>query len=140
MTRTSGEGGRGADQAFADAAGDRAPDPTGGPPASAPTRPGRLHQPWRALVALAELILAATAGWLAVRLWQSGITVVPTPDGSVELTHYHGDAISGAIGLGLVGVLLVLDAGRQLLLAVRVRSRRGRSERTEPWPPFDEDV
>ncbi|MGH3432892.1 MAG: hypothetical protein ACRDQB_08665 [Thermocrispum sp.] len=107
-----------------------------------PSRPGRLHQPWRAVVALVELVLAALAVWLAFGMWSEGITVIPTPDGQggfVKLTRYHGDLLGGAIGLGLVAGLLVLDAARQALLALRVRSRQ-RRDAEEGWPAFDEDA
>lgn len=105
------------------------------------SRPGRLNQPWRAVVALVELVLAGLAVWLAFGLWSDGITVIPTPDGQggfVELTHYHGDAMGGAIGLGLLAALLVLDAVRQLVLALRAGPRS--SKAAEPWPSFDEDA
>lgn len=139
MTRTPGDGRRGAAQAER---GSR-PEPGDGHQAQQAGRPGRLHQPWRAVGALVELLLAALAVWLAFPLWADGITVIPVPDGQggeVELTHYHGDAMAGAIGLGLLAALLTLDALRQLLLAVRARPRRKQAVAGEQWPPFDEDA
>lgn len=103
-----------------------------------PVRQARLNKPWRAAVAVVELVLAGLAVWLAFGLWSDGVTVIPTPDGNggfVELTRYHGDSLAGAIGLGLLAALLAVDAVRQLMLALRVRSRK-----RDDWPSFDEDV
>lgn len=104
-------------------------------------RQGRLNQPWRAAVALVELVLAGLAVWWAFGLWSDGITVIPTPDGQggfIELTHFHGGSMGGAIGVGLLAALLVLDAVRQLVLALRARPLRSKAR--EPWPSFDEDA
>ncbi|GAB3586436.1 hypothetical protein GCM10027445_65210 [Amycolatopsis endophytica] len=87
----------------------------------------RLHQPWRALVALAELVLAAVAVWAAFRLWDSGVhtMTVTLTDGTVlTSTRWIGSWLAGAIGVGTVAAVLVVDAVREVLLAVRVRRRR----------------
>lgn len=102
----------------------------------------RLNQPWRALVAVVELVLAGLAVWLAFRLWADAVTVIPMPDGDgghVDLTHHDGGLVAGAIALGLAAALLVVDAVRQLLLALRVRPRRRAVAGEDPWPSFDED-
>lgn len=102
-----------------------------------------LHRPWRAAVALVELILAGVAVWLAFRLWAGGITDITLPrsnGGEITLTRYHGDLLAGAVGLGALASLLVLDAVRELLLAIRVRRSRKRDAARQPWPPFDEDT
>lgn len=87
----------------------------------------KLHRPWRALVALAEVILAAVAVWLAFQLWDLGVKTltVNLSDGVVlTSTHYIGSWMTGAIGLGLLAALLLVDAIRELLLAVRTKHRR----------------
>lgn len=101
-----------------------------------------LNRPWRALVALVEIVLAAVAVWGAFAMWQRGVTTFSmfTSDG-VELTstHHRGGWIAGAIGLGTLASLLLLDACRELMLALRTRRRRARNPEREPWPNFDED-
>lgn len=111
---------------------------TDAPTSAEPVRQARLNMPWRAAVAVVELVLAGLAVWLAFGLWSDGVTVIATPDangGFVELTRYHGDSLAGAIGLGLLAALLAVDAARQLMLALRVRSRK-----RGDWPSSDEDV
>lgn len=101
------------------------------PAAPEPARAG-LHQPWRALIALVELVLAGVAVWGAFALWQGGISdvVVRLADGATLTSrHYAGDHLAGAIGLGLVAALLVLDAVRQVLLAVRAGRKGKRRKR-----------
>jgi hypothetical protein len=92
-----------------------------------PTEPGRLNQPWRALVAVAELVLAGVALWFAFDLWPRGVAKVVTrfDNGVVlESTRWIGSWMAGAIGLGALAALLVLDAVRQVALAVRTRPKR----------------
>jgi hypothetical protein len=94
-----------------------------------PTEPGRLNKPWRALVALGELVLAALAVWFAFDVWPRGIATVVDrlSNGQVlESTRWSGSWMSLAILLGTVAALLVLDAVRQVVLAVRARPRRAR--------------
>ncbi|MCA1655793.1 MAG: hypothetical protein LC635_05005 [Pseudonocardiaceae bacterium] len=92
-----------------------------------PTEPGRLHKPWRALVALGELLIAGVAVWFAVDLWPRGVATIVerVPNGPVlESTRYIGSWITAAIGLGTVAALLAVDACRQTILAVRARPKR----------------
>jgi hypothetical protein len=92
-----------------------------------PTEPGRLNKPWRALVALAEVLLAGVAVWFAFDLWPRGVATIVTTltDGRVlESTRYVGSWMAAAIGLGTLAALLVLDAIRQVALAVRTRPKR----------------
>jgi hypothetical protein len=92
-----------------------------------PTEPGRLNNPWRALVALGELVFAGVALWFAFDLWPRGVAKIVTTlsDGLVlESTRWVGSWMAGAIGLGAVAALLVLDAIRQVSLAVRTRPKR----------------
>lgn len=86
----------------------------------------KLHRPWRALVALAEVVLAAVAVWLAIQLWDLGVKTltVNLSDGVVlTSTRYLGSWMAAAIGLGLLAALLLVDAVRELLLAVRAKHR-----------------
>ncbi|GAB3009132.1 hypothetical protein LWP59_02155 [Amycolatopsis acidiphila] len=86
----------------------------------------KLHRPWRALVALAEIILAAVAVWLAFPLWAMGLKTltVNLTDGVVlTSTRYIGSWMAAAIGLGLLAALLLVDAIRELLLAVHAKHR-----------------
>lgn len=94
-----------------------------------PTEQEPLHKPWRALVALGELIFAAVALWLAFDFWPRGIAriVEHYPNGiTLESTRWVGSWMGLAILLGTVAALLVLDAVRQAVLAVRARPKRGK--------------
>lgn len=91
----------------------------------APVKPaerGALHKPWRALVAVAELLVAGAAIWLGFWCWSHGVLTITTvlPDGTrFESTDYVGHWLAAAIVLGTVAAVLVLDALRQVVLAVR---------------------
>lgn len=105
------------------------PQPTGAdlwPPEE--TQPEtKLNQPWRAFVALGELVAAGLALWVAFVLWHAGVVTVATKalDGADLVSHrYFGGHIAGALGLGTLSAVLVVDAIRQLLLAVRARHRK----------------
>jgi len=94
-----------------------------------PTEPGRLHKPMRALAALVELVLAAVAVWFAFDVWPRGIAKIVEDYGNgivLESTRWSGSWMSLAILLGTVGAVLVVDAVRQVLLAVRARPSRGK--------------
>jgi hypothetical protein len=104
------------------------PQPTGTelwpPDESGPA--ARLHKPWRALVAVVEVVLAALAGWGAYACWHGGVvTVVTRTDDGVALEshRYFGGLLAGAIGLGTLAAILLVDAVRQLSLALRARHR-----------------
>ncbi len=107
------------------------PQPTGAElwPPDEPGPHARLHKPWRALVAVVEVVLAVLAGWAAYACWHSSVATVVTrtDDGAVLESHrYFGGLLAGAIGLGTVAALLLVDAVRQLTLAVRARSSRAK--------------
>lgn len=92
-----------------------------------PTGQGRLNQPWRALVALAELVVAAVAVWFAFGFWPRGVAKIVEhyPDDIVlESTRWVGSWMALAILLGTVAAVLVVDAVRQVVLAVRARPGR----------------
>jgi hypothetical protein len=94
-----------------------------------PTEPGRLNEPWRAFVALGELVAAAVALWFAFDLWPRGIAKVVEHypnDITLESTRWVGSWMALAVLLGTVAAVLVLDAVRQVVLAVRARPRRGK--------------
>lgn len=106
-----------------------APQATEQPVAPPPTEPERLHRPVRAVVALAEVLAAAAAIWGAFWAWPRGFSTITTvlSDGTVlESQRVYGDWLTVAIGFGTVAALLVLDALRQALLAVRAKPRRAR--------------
>ncbi|MTD56733.1 hypothetical protein [Amycolatopsis pithecellobii] len=92
----------------------------------------KLHRPWRSWVAVAEVLLAGVAIWLAFPVWDLGVKTltVQLSDGAVlTSTRYIGSWMAGAIGLGLLSALLLVDAVRELLLAVRARHRPKHRER-----------
>ncbi|OXM74067.1 MULTISPECIES: hypothetical protein [Amycolatopsis] len=91
------------------------------------TEQPRLNQPVRAVVALAEVLLAAVAVWGAFQLWPHGVhtVAVTLTDGTVlTSTRWIGSWMAGAIGLGVVAGILLADAVREILLATRVKRRR----------------
>jgi hypothetical protein len=93
-----------------------------------PTESG-LHKPWRAWVALAELVVAGVALWFAFDVWPRGIARIVTylPDDIVlESSRWVGSWMAFAVLLGTVAALLVLDAVRQVVLALRARPKRGK--------------
>lgn len=104
-----------------------APEATEELVAPPPTEPAQLNHPWRALVALAELLVAGGAVWAAFYCWPRGVATITEryPDG-LELvsTRFVGSWMAAAIGLGTLAAILVLDALRQTVLAARTRPRR----------------
>ncbi|MGH3950438.1 MAG: hypothetical protein ACRDSE_15180 [Pseudonocardiaceae bacterium] len=115
----------------------------GCPGSGADGKPGRLHRPWRAVVAAGELVLAVLAVWLAFVAWSHGITTITAEldDGTaLTSTRYHGNWIAASIGLGTLASVLVLDAVREMLLAVRTRRVRRRNPDRAAWPQRDEDT
>ncbi|WP_433408993.1 hypothetical protein ACQPZU_01520 [Saccharomonospora azurea] len=100
-----------------------------------PTSPGipvpsdQLHQPWRLVVAVVELLLAVAAGWAAVWCWNSAAIAVTvrTDDGTTLVSHvYEGEWIGLAFAAAAVAGVLVVDGARQTVLGVRTRRRRRR--------------
>jgi uncharacterized membrane protein required for colicin V production len=73
--------------------------------------------------------VAGVAVWLAFDLWPRGIAKIVEhyPNGIVlESTRFIGSWMSLAILLGTVAAVLLLDALRQIILAVRARPKRGK--------------
>ena len=93
----------------------------------------RLNQPWRAAVAGGLVVLAVLAVLAAVWSWQHGIIRydIPAGNGAPELvsTRFVGSWMAIAIALGTLAALLLVGAGRQLLLALRTRD-------SHPLPPI----
>jgi hypothetical protein len=93
-------------------------------------KPARLHRPWRALIAVVEVVLAAGAVWAAFPVWRLGVKTltVTLSDGTVlTSTRFVGSWMTGAIALGLVAAILLVDAVREVVLGVRA-PRRSREE------------
>jgi hypothetical protein len=115
-----------------------APQATEAVVAPPPTEPGRLHRPGRALVALAELLVAGAAIWGAFWAWPHGFATITTvvADGTVlESERVFGNWVGAAVGFGTVASVLVLDAVRQLLLAVRAKPRRDKKRAKRSGKP-----
>lgn len=86
-------------------------------------REARLNQPMRALVAAAELALAVALGFAVAWAWQRGSVPyeLPASDNPAvpdAVRRWSGPWIGTAFALAAVAGLLVLDAVRQLMLAV----------------------
>jgi hypothetical protein len=87
----------------------------------------KLNQPKRGLIAAGEGVLIVLLAFAAQYCWHRGIVRLEYPfDGHEPLvaTRYFGNWIGGAVGLVTLAGALVLDAIRQVLLAVRTRSRK----------------
>ncbi|MEU4739461.1 hypothetical protein AB0G02_03210 [Actinosynnema sp. NPDC023658] len=95
-----------------------------------------LHQPKRALIAVGEVVLIALLVPAAAWCWNRGVLhySYPLPDHApLESTRLHGNWIGASVGLVTVAGVLLLDAVRQTVLAVRTRGRdRGREQVEEP--------
>ncbi|MCP2261732.1 hypothetical protein LX15_005458 [Streptoalloteichus tenebrarius] len=107
--------------------------PAGTPPVPGAGSSPRLNQPWRALVALAEVVVAVLLVLAAVWAWRSAAVVVEFPawregDPVQRVTRYYGHWMASAVGLAALAGFALLDALRQLVLAVRAGGR-GRRRR-----------
>lgn len=90
-------------------------------------RATRMNQPWRAWVAAAEVLLAALLIVAALWAWGRGSVPMelPASDGTVDvLTRVVGSWLTLAVLFGTVAGLFVVDAFRQLVLAVGTGRRR----------------
>lgn len=100
-----------------------------------------LNQPWRAFVALVEVLLAGLAFWGASRCWPNAFATVTTvlEDGrELVSTRMFGNWAAATIGLGTAAALLGLDALRQLVLAVRVSPSAEPPKHAKAEPPGPE--
>lgn len=91
-----------------------------------PTERGGLNRPWRAVVAVLEVVLAVAAVVAAFWCWPRGVHTITMDVDGTELVsqRFSGNWMAAAIGFGTLAALLVLDAIRQTVLAVRARPRR----------------
>jgi hypothetical protein len=108
------------------------------PPA---TESGRLHRPGRAVVALAELVAAGLAVWGAFWAWPKGFATISTAvtDGvELDSQRVYGNWLAIAILFGTVAAVLVLDALRQTVLAVRARPRKPKRSKDSGAEPDGE--
>ncbi len=83
---------------------------------------GRLNQPWRAAVAGLELVAAVALVLLAWWAWHRGVvtTYLPGQRGAVDVvTRSIGSWLSGAVIAATFAGLLLIDAPRQIGLAIR---------------------
>lgn len=91
------------------------------------TSGARLNQPWRAALAAGEIVVAALLVFAAVRLWRVGVTTLVTPLGQgrspLVATIFYGNWMLYAILLVTAAAILALDAIREVVLAVRTRTR-----------------
>ncbi|MDQ3403376.1 MAG: hypothetical protein M3548_08270 [Actinomycetota bacterium] len=83
------------------------------------------NQPWRAGVAAVEVVIAGLLFWLASWLWSEGTVFVAEVAGRPDLSfeQYQGSWLAAALAVATLAAILLLDALRQLALAVRTRSR-----------------
>lgn len=110
------------------------PDPRGGSDAETPVPDeGRVNQPWRALIAALEVVVAVLLVVAAVWSWNHAIIAIELPQlppSESAVTRMMGDWIALAVVAVTVAGLLVLDAIRQIVLAWRVRPRRKEAKPT----------
>jgi hypothetical protein len=99
----------------------------------------RLNQPWRFAVAAGEVVLAVVAVVFSTVAWKHGVTTMVTPLGAgqppLRSTIFYGNWMSIGILLVTVAAILVLDAIRECVLALRTRSRRQPPEFMVAPPP-----
>ena len=91
----------------------------------------RLNQPKRGLIAAGEVVLIVVLAFAAQWCWHKGIVRLEYPvEGQRTLvaTRYFGNWIGGAVGLATLAGVLLLDAIRQTVLAVRTRGRKPSAE------------
>ncbi|MGI5504289.1 hypothetical protein [Lentzea sp. CA-135723] len=100
------------------------PDTVVAEPAQAPPAEPGLHQPKRGLIAAGEIVAVVLLVILAIWCWNRGVVRLEYPiDGRDPLisTRYHGNWLGTSIAAATLAVVLVLDAVRQIMLAVRTR-------------------
>jgi hypothetical protein len=115
---------------------------------AAPRPPAPIHQPARGLVALVEIVLAVALCLAAAWAWRSASIPyeLPTSENPAvprTVDRWSGPWVAAAFGLATLAGGLMIDAARQLMLAIRVSQRRpsrpesaggGRPETVgEPW-------
>lgn len=99
--------------------------------ADAPEPRGGLAQPWRAVVAAVELVLAVALVVAAWWLWDRSQLVVEVPGATglpMHSTRIFGDRAALGIAAPTLAAVLLVDAVRQLMLAWAVRRSRARRD------------
>jgi hypothetical protein len=96
------------------------------PEAPPPVGPS-LHQPKRALIAAGEVVAVVALAFAAVWCWNRGVVQLAYPvEGREPLisTRYLGNWLGTAVGAVTLAAILLLDAVRQIVLAVRTRPQK----------------
>lgn len=110
------------------------PDPRGDSDAETPVPDeGRVNQPWRAVIAAVEVVVAVLLVVAAVWSWNHALIAIEVPElppSAPPVSRMMGDWIALAVLAVTVAGLLVLDAVRQSVLAWRVRPRREEAKPT----------
>lgn len=83
--------------------------------------------------------MAVAAVIVGIVCWRHGVTTMVTPLGNgqppLRSTIFYGNWMAEGIGLVTVAAVLVLDAIREVLLALRTRDRPEPPEYTVVPPP-----
>jgi hypothetical protein len=105
-----------------------------------PSRPpAPIHQPARALVAFVEIVLVVTFCLAAAWAWRRAsipyeLPMSENPAMPRTVDRWSGPWVGVAFGLTTLAGWLLLDAARQLVLAIRVSQRRSQPESVaQPW-------
>lgn len=84
------------------------------------------NQPWRAGLALGELVGAVLLVLLARWCWHRSVLPIPLPapgGGTDVVTRVYGNWVAVALALVGVAALLLVDVVRELVLALRAPRR-----------------
>ncbi|OLR91164.1 hypothetical protein [Actinokineospora bangkokensis] len=81
------------------------------------------HQPWRGVVAGVEALVVVGLGVVAWWLWDRGTPLSSPVEGRPDLLFhgFDGPWVAGAVGAAALAGLVLVDAVRQAVLAVRTR-------------------
>ncbi|MCG8915458.1 hypothetical protein L6E12_06620 [Actinokineospora sp. PR83] len=99
------------------------PEPGWPEPAPAP------HRPRRAIVAAVEVVAVAALVGLAFWLWSRGtVAGTPIPDRpDLRFEEFDGPFVAGAVAAATLAGLVLVDAVRQVVLAVRTTPKAARA-------------